>query len=170
MKDVANPPISREDVANAGLVVPHVRLAEILLRDSSCAWLGPSPIRDGTSLNIAAEYDATWTLVGDRLLVVTLKATARGTPVEQVKAHAKASSWISVDVAFDLFYQFTIDPPPEELRDKLLTAFATVNGALNGWPYVREFVDNTVRRIGVSRGTLPLFRIPKFPPVPKTDP
>jgi len=37
--------------------------------------------------------------------------------------------------------------------------FGRINGIYNAWPYWREFVQNTVARMGLPRLALPVFRI-----------
>jgi hypothetical protein len=46
----------------------------------------------------------------------------------------------------------------EGIEDKHLDAFSMTNGIFNAWPYWREFVQNTVTRMGFSPITVPVFR------------
>lgn len=46
--------------------------------------------------------------------------------------------------------------------------FANLNGVYNAWPYWREFVQNTVVRMGLPPLTIPVFRIVESPSKAKT--
>jgi hypothetical protein len=48
----------------------------------------------------------------------------------------------------------------EGVSDVNLEAFSLTNGIFNAWPYWREFVQNTVARMGIQGSiTVPVFRI-----------
>ena len=47
----------------------------------------------------------------------------------------------------------------EGLTQKGFEQFANLNGIYNAWPYWREFVQNTVTRMGLPSLTIPVFRI-----------
>ncbi len=171
MFDVTTPGISLDQLRLAGVVGANVRLSEILMRSGQCDWKGPLRLRDDIVLNIRATYESSWMLLDDKIVVVTLHAIAAGAPADEPSNPASEPAGINVDAVFDLYYELLGAPPPEDKRDELFSGFAAVNGPLNGWPYFREFVDSSVRRLGVNRGTLPLFRVPKFqsPPPAQTD-
>lgn len=45
------------------------------------------------------------------------------------------------------------------LTQKGFEQFANLNGIYNAWPYWREFVQNTIVRMGLPSLTIPVFRI-----------
>ena len=160
MHDVTQPPITREQVRFAGVVGANVTLSAVLLRSSRAAWNGGAGLRDDVVLRIQAAYETAWNIVDDTNLLVTLTVAVSGD--KPFESGGDESALLDVFVSFDLVYHLIIGLPPEDLRTILFDAFAAVNGPYNGWPYVREFVDDCVRRMGLSRGTLPLFRLPRY--------
>jgi len=71
---------------------------------------------------------------------------------------------ILIDAAFLLVYKIENF---EGLTQKGFEQFANLNGIYNAWPYWREFVQNTVTRMGLPSLSIPVFRIVK-PPKEKT--
>lgn len=47
----------------------------------------------------------------------------------------------------------------KDFSNENLDAFARTNGVFNAWPYWREFVQNTVVRMGFPVITIPVYRI-----------
>lgn len=47
----------------------------------------------------------------------------------------------------------------EGLKEENFKAFADTNGIYNAWPYWREFVQNTIARMGLPPLTIPVFRL-----------
>lgn len=45
------------------------------------------------------------------------------------------------------------------LKNENFEAFGNTNGIYNAWPYWREFVQNTVARMGLPPLTIPVFRL-----------
>lgn len=60
-----------------------------------------------------------------------------------------------VDTTFLLGYIFESAPSPAHLE-----RFLNQNVPLNVWPFLREYVSNTVTRMGWSAFTLPAFTVP----------
>jgi hypothetical protein len=48
----------------------------------------------------------------------------------------------------------------DDLNQEHVEAFAGTNGVYNAWPYWREFVQNTIARMGLPPLTIPVFRLP----------
>ncbi len=63
---------------------------------------------------------------------------------------------IFIDASFLLAYKIENF---EGLTQKGFEQFANLNGIYNAWPYWREFVQNTVTRMGLPSLTIPVFRI-----------
>jgi preprotein translocase subunit SecB len=65
---------------------------------------------------------------------------------------------VLIDVSFILAYK--IDNF-QGLTQKGFEQFANLNGIYNAWPYWREFVQNTIIRMGLPSLSIPVFRIVK---------
>jgi preprotein translocase subunit SecB len=63
---------------------------------------------------------------------------------------------IFIDATFLLAYKIENF---EGLTQKGFEQFANLNGIYNAWPYWREFVQNTVTRMGLPSLTIPVYRI-----------
>ena len=72
---------------------------------------------------------------------------------------------ILIDATFLLAYKIESF---EGLTQKGFEQFANLNGIYNAWPYWREFVQNTVTRMGLPSLSIPVFRIVK-PTTKKND-
>jgi len=67
---------------------------------------------------------------------------------------------IVIDASFVLTYK--IDNF-QGLTQKGFEQFANLNGIYNAWPYWREFVQNTIVRMGLPSLSIPVFRIVEPP-------
>jgi preprotein translocase subunit SecB len=63
---------------------------------------------------------------------------------------------IIIDASFLLSYKIENF---EGLTQKGFERFANLNGIYNAWPYWREFVQNTIIRMGLPSLSIPVFRI-----------
>lgn len=63
---------------------------------------------------------------------------------------------LTIDALYALAYQ--VDSF-DGLTQEGFEQFANLNGVYNAWPYWREFVQNTVGRMGLPPLTIPVFRI-----------
>lgn len=97
---------------------------------------------------------------------------SKGLIVVIVKFHFAASvekqtqePALTIDASFVLTYQ--IDSFDGLTQDGF-KQFANLNGVYNAWPYWREFVQNTVGRMGLPPLTIPVFRIVESPSEAKT--
>jgi preprotein translocase subunit SecB len=59
-----------------------------------------------------------------------------------------------IDVTFSLTYSLT---SLDEIDDEKVDAFGKMNAVYNAWPYVREFVQSTLARMGLPALTLPVL-------------
>lgn len=71
---------------------------------------------------------------------------------------------IVIDASFLLAYKIENF---EGLTQDAFEQFANLNGIYNAWPYWREFVQNTIVRMGLPSLTIPVFRVVKPPKVIK---
>lgn len=71
-----------------------------------------------------------------------------------------------IEALFLLIYQAD---SLQGITKKAVDFFGKTNGIYNAWPYWREFVQNTIVRMGLPPLTIPVFRIfaPKKPKTPK---
>lgn len=67
---------------------------------------------------------------------------------------------ILIDTSFLLSYRIE---DFEGLTQRGFERFANLNGIYNAWPYWREFVQNTIVRMGLPSLSLPVFRIVETP-------
>ena len=67
---------------------------------------------------------------------------------------------ILIDASFLLSYKIENF---EGLTQKGFEQFANLNGIYNAWPYWREFVQNTIVRMGLPSLSIPVFRIVEPP-------
>ena len=70
---------------------------------------------------------------------------------------------VEIDAVWELTYSY---PKGKKLSKEALGEFGKYNGVFNAWPYWREFVQNSVLRMGLPSLTVPVFRIPQ--PEPKS--
>lgn len=62
---------------------------------------------------------------------------------------------LTVEASFIITYVLS---STDGLDEENFHAFAGTNGVYNAWPYWREYVSNTVSRMGLPPITLPVFR------------
>jgi hypothetical protein len=67
---------------------------------------------------------------------------------------------IVIDASFVLSYKINNF---QGLTQKGFEQFANLNGTYNAWPYWREFVQNTIVRMGLPSLSIPVFRIVEPP-------
>jgi len=65
-----------------------------------------------------------------------------------------------IDASFLLAYKIE---DFEGLTQSGFEQFANINGIYNAWPYWREFVQNTIIRMGLPSLSIPVFRIVEQP-------
>jgi hypothetical protein len=63
---------------------------------------------------------------------------------------------LSVEASFALYYSIK---SVGDFGDESIKAFAFTNGILNAWPYWREYVQNSVARMGLPPIVIPVFRL-----------
>ena len=65
-------------------------------------------------------------------------------------------SEVSIKATFEIIYKAK---ELKSLTKKNFDAFGQTNGVYNAWPYWREFVQNTIARMGLPPLTIPVFRL-----------
>lgn len=142
---------SKPDV-NAGLLVSdRVQLKDVRLIEFGCnqkqgASRGKKAYNMDYSTEVAVDKESGHVLV---IAKFHFEAFAEGGPQKNknvLKAHA----------TFALTY--TIENF-KGLTQKGFKQFADLNGIYNAWPYWREFMQNTIARLGLPPLVIPVFRI-----------
>ena len=67
---------------------------------------------------------------------------------------------IVIEAEFLLIYEIK---NLEGIKKDNIEAFGRINGIYNAWPYWREFVQDTIARMGLPRLTVPVFRLGPSP-------
>jgi len=75
----------------------------------------------------------------------------------------------SLAIEADFLLVYSIDDL-EGIKEENIKAFGEANGIYNAWPYWREFVQNTIARMGLPQLTIPVFRITSSPKKKKNKP
>lgn len=75
-------------------------------------------------------------------------------------------SLTEIEASFLLIYQADFS---DDITENAVEQFGNTNGIYNAWPYWREYVQNTIVRMGLPSLTIPVFRIfaPKKAEPPK---
>lgn len=68
----------------------------------------------------------------------------------------KAEPSVGIHAEFELIYKL---PAKTDAARAELEEFAAVNGVFQAWPYSREFIQNTMVRMGLPALILPVFRL-----------
>jgi hypothetical protein len=150
--------VARTENAFPGLVVSdRVELKDVRLMSSKCSQMSEVMLGKKTyDINYTAKFQ---TDENNGYVVVIpefyFKAFGENRTQEPV---------IVIDATFALTYK--IDNF-EGLTQKGFEQFANLNGIYNAWPYWREFVQNTIIRMGLPSLSIPVFRIVR-PPKEKT--
>lgn len=131
-------------------IIAKADLQDIRLAESSCKafaqdsgppgevdvrlnWTAKANLRAAGSFSVLADLEV-------------LLVPAGGAPSEGARVTAR----------LELRYQI---PPDLPIHEGLLDEFAKLNGVFNAWPYWREFVQNTLVRMGLPPLALPLYRV-----------
>lgn len=131
------------------LVSDRVQIRDVRLMSCGCkqkpaAMAGKKSYRISTSTDVQLNKD-------HRIIVVLagfhFEASLEGTSQEPV---------LTIDASYALTYQADSF---DGLTQEGFEQFANLNGIYNAWPYWREFVQNTVARMGLPPLTIPVFRI-----------
>ncbi len=141
---------SKTNLELAIQVSDRIELETVRLMDCNCEQkrlCGPSK----KSFDIEKSAQSSVDKGTNRVFVLanfTLKTFEIGSNVEEPFA--------VVDASFLLIYHAD---SLEEITDIAVEHFGNTNGIYNAWPYWREFVQNTIVRMGLPPLTIPVFRI-----------
>ena len=75
-----------------------------------------------------------------------------------------------IRATFDLLYSLKVEPPPKDARDFFFESFASLSSLHHVWPYWREFVDSSIRRMGLPYFQTPLIQFKQEDVAPKEKP
>ena len=134
------------------LVSNRVQLEDVRLI-KSLSYMEPEAVRGKKELKIISTTKVHPNKEKKHILVIVsfeLNSFSIGKPDKQI---------IGIKSEFLLFYTIS---GFEGLTDKGIQEFGNLNGVFNAWPYWREFVQNTIARMGLPPLTIPVFRV--FPP------
>lgn len=138
-------------------VAARIEIEEVRLRYVTAVVGAPSPadLPDGWADEVVTRHEA-HAVLGDQqgplpgdlsnfLVTVTFRVeywTPERTPSEDELPD------VGLSAAYDLTYALD---EAEGLRHEDLQEFARVNAVFNAWPYWRELVDSTTRRMGFTK-------------------
>ncbi len=149
-KRVKTKALKRENKVAAGLLVSErVQLKDVRLINCKCdqtpeAALGKKEYGINYSTEVQVDKKNGYVIVTAKFKFEAFNESENQKPV------------ILIDTSFLLAYKIENF---EGLTQKGFEQFANLNGIYNAWPYWREFVQNTVTRMGLPSLTIPVFRI-----------
>ncbi len=150
--------VKRENKLDAGLLVSdRVQLKDVRLINCNCDQT-PEVARDKKTFNINYSTEVEVDKKNGYIIVI---AKFHFEAFTESKAQKPV---ILIDASFLLAYKIENF---EGLTQKGFEQFANLNGIYNAWPYWREFVQNTIVRMGLPSLSIPVFRIVE-PPKKKT--
>lgn len=148
----------RKDKFNAALLVSdRVQLKDVRLAGSKCdqtpgSMSGKKTYNIDYSTEVQVDRKSSYIVVIAKFHFEAFVESKTRQPV------------ILIDASFLLSYKIENF---EGLTQKGFEQFAKLNGIYNAWPYWREFVQNTIVRMGLPPLSIPVFRIVE-PPDKKT--
>ncbi|MBW8041459.1 MAG: hypothetical protein FVQ85_15880 [Planctomycetes bacterium] len=157
-KKVKTKALKRGNKVTAGLLVSdRVQLKDVRLISCKCdqtpeATLGKKSYNIDYSTEVLADKANGYIIVTAKFHFEAFAESRTRKPV------------ILIDASFLLAYKIENF---EGLTQEGFEQFANLNGIYNAWPYWREFVQNTVTRMGLPSLSIPVFRIVE-PPKEKT--
>ncbi|MDI6449308.1 hypothetical protein [Anaerobaca lacustris] len=131
------------------LVSDRVQIRDVRLIGCGCEQK-PAAMAGKKSYDITTSTDVQ-SDESRRLIVVVAKFHLAASVEQHVQEPA-----LTIDASFVLTYGVNSF---DGLTQEGFEQFANLNGVYNAWPYWREFVQNTVGRMGLPPLTIPVFRI-----------
>ncbi|MFZ2148230.1 MAG: hypothetical protein WAV28_13515 [Sedimentisphaerales bacterium] len=149
-KKVKTEALKKENKAVAGLLVSdRVQLKDVRLINCKCDQTPEAALgKKEYGINYSTEVQ-----VDKKKGYVIVTAKFHFEAFTESKTQKPA---IFIDASFLLAYKIENF---EGLTQKGFEQFAKFNGIYNAWPYWREFVQNTVTRMGLPSLSIPVFRI-----------
>jgi len=127
---------------------PHLKIDRVQLLQGAFEVTGRSedrskePVRTGLLINHSRE---------DRQLTSRIKFV-----FDAVVPRKGEDRVVVVTATFELLYELK---EGAEVSEEALGHFARINALYNGWPYWREFLQNTLARLDLPQLTVPLLRV-----------
>jgi preprotein translocase subunit SecB len=153
-KKVKTKALKRGNKVTAGLLVSdRVQLKDVRLISCKCdqipeATLGKKSYNIGYSTEVQVDKKNGYIIVTAKFHFEAFTESKTQKPVILINA--------------SLLLSYKIENF-EGLTQKGFEQFANLNGIYNAWPYWREFVQNTVARMGLPSLSIPVFRIVESP-------
>lgn len=153
-KKVKTKVVKRKNKVYPGLLVSdRVQLKDVRLISSKCdqtpeATLGKKTYDIKYSTEVQVDRKSGYIIV---IAKFHFKAFAKSKAQKPV---------VIIEASFLLAYKIENF---EGLTQKAFKQFANLNGIYNAWPYWREFVQNTIVRMGLPSLSIPVFRIVEPP-------
>lgn len=135
-------------------IIANAQLQDIRLVESSCKAFSHD-------LSQSAEIDVRLNWSAKAILrAAGLFSVLADLEVVLVPPGSTPADGARVTARLEIRYQIPLEL---QIHEGLLDEFAKVNGVFNAWPYWREFVQNTLVRMGLPPLALPLYRHPVHP-------
>lgn len=150
-----NPPVNETPVG-LSVLIEKVRLTNIRLIASACETRIAGPHEAGPVVMNLAATGALAERQADDSFGVDARASFDILPRSEGVGEAEAEPVVNVTASFRLEYEFPAELDPS---DAVLNKFADTNGVFNAWPYLREFIQSMILRMGLPAVTIPLHRI-----------
>jgi preprotein translocase subunit SecB len=138
------------DYSLATAVSDVVTVKDIRLINSSCLQT-PQALGNKHSLEINYDVEADFDKKQKSVLIFPsfeLKGFAEGSKKDEPSVNIQATFLLS----------YALDKV-SGIKKRNVDAFAKTNGIYNAWPYWREFVQNTIARMGLPPLVIPPFRL-----------
>ncbi len=140
----------RISIQLATKVSDRVQLQDVRLVASECRQ---TPLVSGKQLEVQLSHEVGVQVSEETGHVAVLPTfRMRAVPV------GERSKNIAVQVEALFLVAYTVDDF-DGLSQENFNSFAHINGVYNAWPYWREFLQNTIVRMGLPALKIPVFRI-----------
>lgn len=129
----------------------------------SRAYLPPHMVEGDVKLTLTGESSVKWARTEDkRNLLCYIGLIVRAVKVSQEKRDQqtetqRAEPIFDVNATCCVIYSLN----EQELDEAAIEAFSQSTAVFNAYPYLREFVDQTSRRMGFRPVSLPLMKVGK---------
>lgn len=155
--------IPRDRFSAATKVSGVTELDSILLINSN-SFVDTAPenvIRENTVFQLNPKFTFTEDEKAHKLIVnLALNITHKGDDIN-------LKPLFGISAEYQLRYTLKVPPPPIEIRKFFFESFASLSSLYHVWPYWREFVDSTMRRMGVLHFECPLIKFEPEEKLPK---
>lgn len=151
--------VTKENKIKAGLLVSdRVKLKDVRLIGSKCdqipeATLGKKTFAIDYSTEVQVDRKSGY-------VIVIAKFHFKAFTDSKFAKSKVQKPVVVIEASFLLAYKIENF---EGLTQEGFELFANLNGIYNAWPYWREFVQNSIARMGLPSLAIPVFRIVKPP-------